>query len=326
MTGDGWPDIFLAGRGGGNRLFVNDGKGRFREAANLRKVFEWTYPCGDDNTCGVCMGDVTGDGLADIVVGQHFDHPWRDPVRIRLYVNRGMKDGMPVFEDVTEAAGLKPLAMKGPHVEIQDFDNDGRPDIYVSIVKFAGGKPHPVIFRNLGVRDGIPRFRDDAWGVNDFPTKEDISTRRSGALFQKIMRERTIEYYAPGPSGDYDNDGRLDLLLVSWWMESRTLLLRNETKAGNWLQVRVRGGKGVNRMGIGSIVNVYPPGRLGDASARIVSREISVGYGYASGQDARAHLGLGKLAECDLEIILPQGKGRLERKGVAANQLLVVQP
>ncbi len=27
--------------------------------------------------------------------------------------------------------------MKAPHVEMQDFDNDGWPDIYISIVKFA---------------------------------------------------------------------------------------------------------------------------------------------------------------------------------------------
>ncbi len=129
--------------------------------------------------------------------------------------------------------------MKAPHVEIQDFDNDGWPDIYVSIVKFADGKPYPVIFRNLGVEDGLPRFRDDALAVNDFPTAEDKAIRGSGAMFEKVIKEKKIIYMAPGPSGDFDNDGRLDLFLPNWWIESRSLLLHNETPRGNWLQVQL---------------------------------------------------------------------------------------
>jgi len=54
------------------------------------------------------------------------------------------------------------------------------------------------------------------------------------------------------------------------------------------------------------------------------SAEIAVGYGYASGQEALAHFGLGTLEKCDLEVILPHGKGRLTRKGVKANQLLTL--
>ena len=65
---------------------------------------------------------------ADIVIGHHFKTPWTTPAPIRLYLNRGVTDGVPRFEDVTEAAGLKPLPMKAPHVEIQDFDNDEAAD------------------------------------------------------------------------------------------------------------------------------------------------------------------------------------------------------
>jgi hypothetical protein len=56
----------------------------------------------------------------------------------------------------------------------------------------------------------------------------------------------------------------------------------------------------------------------------IGAREICVGYGYGSGQEAIAHLGLGPLDQCDLEVVLPHGKGRLERKGVTANQRLAI--
>src|SRR5205814_2534186 len=101
----------------------------------------------------------------------------------------------------------------------------------------------------------------------------------SGPLFDKLIKDKRIIYMAPGPTADFDRDGRLDILLPNWWIEDRSLLLRNETPGGNWLDVRVEGTRGVNRMGIGSNVKVYPAGRLGDPAALLGCREIAVGYG-----------------------------------------------
>lgn len=312
VNDDGWPDLFIACRDGGNRLFLND-RGKFREAPSSPKTFDWGPMKGDNTPCGICFGDVDRDGRLDIVVGHHYSTPWREPTPVRLYLNRGE-----AFEDVTAAAGLVPLTMKGPHVELQDFDNDGWLDLYISIVKFAGGKPHPVIFRNLGVQDGKPRFRADALAVNDFPTEADLAVRRTGDFFTKVVKDRKIIYTAPGPSGDFDKDGRLDLFLASWWLEFPSMLLRNETKAGNWIRVEVLG-KG---RGIGAAVRVYAPG-----TTTLVGRgEISTTNGYTSNQEARAHFGLGTLAECDVEVTLPHGKGKVARKGVKANQVLGVEP
>lgn len=328
VNGDGWPDVFLAGRNSGNKLFINDGRGRFREVPASHANFEWQYKdTADDTPCGVCFGDVNRDGLPDIVVGQHFDRPWyTGGVPVRLYLNRGVgADKLPRFEDVTAKASLVPLPMKGPHVELQDFDNDGWPDLYVSIVYFAKGKPHPVIFKNQGAKDGLPRFHTEALAVNDFPTAQDRKTADLTEFFGRMEREQKVVYMATGPSADFDRDGRLDLFLANWWVKSRSLLLRNETEAGNWLQVAVQGGKGVNRMGIGAVVRIYPAGKLGQGAALLGAREISVGYGYGSGQEAIAHFGLGKLDQCDLEVLLPHGKGRLERKGVQANQRVTIE-
>ena len=325
FNGDGWPDVFLTSGAGDHRLLLNDGKGKFREAAGTRDVFRWKLTSGEDIPAGVCIADVNRDGLPDVVIGHHFKSPWTAPASIRLYLNRGVKDGVPRFEDVTEAAGFKPLEMKAPHVEIQDFDNDGWPDIYVSIVKFHDGKPCPVIYKNLGVKDGIPRFREDAWAVNDFPTAEDKALKRAGPLFDKVLKEKKVMYMAAGPSCDFDRDGKIDLFLANWWVESRSLLLRNETNGGNWLAVRVEGADGVNRMGVGARVDVYPAGKLGEVAALLGSREIAVGYGYCSGQEARAHFGLGAEASVDVVVTLPHGKGKRTHKGVKANQTLTVK-
>lgn len=323
VNNDGWPDFFLASSSG-NVLFLNDGRGKFAEAPGSRKVFEWKGAGGDNMVCGVCFCDVNRDGLLDVALGPHYQAQWLDPIPVRLYLNRGIKNGVPTFEDVTEKAGLSPLAMKAPHVEIQDFDNDGWPDVYASTVKFAGGQPFPVIFRHQGITDGLPRFRDDAWAVNDYPTAEDRAIKRSGPQFEKVIKEKKIIYMAPGPSGDFDNDGKLDLFLPNWWVEGRSLLLKNDTPGGNWLRVKVEGTDGVNRMGVGAKVKVYTAGKLGDPAALVGCRDIAVGYGYASGQPASAHFGLRKDEAADVEVILPHGKGTLTRKGAKANELLTV--
>src|SRR5439155_921879 len=321
----GKADVSLAP----SRLFRNEG-GRFTDISAASGACPPNY-----EGRGLATLDFDGDGLLDLVTCEQYYSP-AVKTGAALYRNKGdyrfenatAAAGLPAKFGglgVAVAAGLAPLTMKAPHVEIQDFDNDGWPDIFVSIVKFEGGRPHPLIYKNLGVRDGIPRFREYAWGVNDFPTAEDRGLRRSGALFDKILKEKKIIYMAAGPSCDFDRDGRLDLLLPNWWLDSRTLLLRNETPGGHWLDVCVAGTNGVNRMGVGSRVNVYPAGKLGDAATLLGSREIAIGYGYCSGQEAVAHFGLGSETSVDVEVILPHGKGKITQRAVAADQRLTVK-
>jgi hypothetical protein len=325
VNADGWPDLFLTGGSGDHRLYLNDGQGKFREAPGSREVFQWKNASDDNTPAGVSIADVNGDGLPDIVIGHHFKRPWVTPAPVRLYLNQGVKEGNPTYRDVTESAGLMPLAMKAPHVEIQDFDNDGLPDLYVSVVKFSGGQPYPVIYKNLGVKDGLPRFSEDVWGVNDFPTAEDRSIKGGAGGFGGEKKwEKRITYSAAAPSCDYDRDGRLDLFLADWWIENKSMLLRNETKSGNWLDVQVEGANGVNRMGVGAKVRVYAAGKR-TKEGLLGEREIAAGYGYCAGQEAEAHFGLGNVETVDLQIVLPHGKGQLVQVGVKANQRLTVK-
>lgn len=331
INNDGWPDIFLAGRNGGNRLFVNNRRGGFEEHPQSPKLFEWSFRDGDDTPCGVCFADVNLDGWMDLLIGQHYDRPWQEPVPIRLYLNRPGLSRSPtdsrsqlprVFQDVSEAAGLKPLFLKAPHVEVQDFDNDGLPDISTSIVRFDGTKTVPTIFRGTGIgAKGLPRFELTGRDTNDYPTKEDREIRRSGEFFAKVLAERKIMYTAPAPTADFDRDGRLDIFLANWFAESPSMLLRNETASeNNWLQVKLNAVSGLNRMAIGCRVKLYEAGKANEPSALIGHREIAVGFGYASGHEAVAHFGLGKRETCDLVIEFPHGLGQVTHKEIKANQ------
>lgn len=351
LNGDGWPDLFLASHLGGNRLLINDGRGRFVEPEGSRETFHWADAGGDNMVCGVAMGDVNRDGMTDIVLGQHFKTPWVKPVANRLYLNRGPRGGSPRFEDVTVAAGLDPLPLKGPHVEIQDFDNDGWPDLSVSIVKFAGGNTYPYIFRHLGggmpLAGAIPKFKLVGPEANDFPTDADRQIKQSGAFFKKMIADGKVIYMAPGPTADFDNDGRLDMFLPSWWPERRSLLLRNETTAGHWLQVSgspvgaagvtaktadatatesPAAARRVNRQRIGTRIELYAPGRMGDPTAMLGCRELSVGFGYASAQPAIAHFGLGTQTTVDVRFVAPHGGPVRELRDVRADQRIAVLP
>jgi hypothetical protein len=132
---------------------------------------------------GVAVFDYDGDGRPDIYLlnGANFDmlRGKAKPARAALYRNLGNWK----FEDVTERAGVANERW-GMGVAVGDYDNDGRPDIYVG--NFGVSR----LYHNNG--DGT--FADVA---------EKLGVARKG--------------WSTGASfGDYDRDGRLDLFVPGY--------------------------------------------------------------------------------------------------------------
>jgi hypothetical protein len=126
-----------------------------------------------DHGCGLAIGDFDGDGHDDVYFCNQLG-------RNALYRNKG--DG--TFEDVTEKAGVG----LGDRVCVAaawvDYDNDGKPDLYVTSTR--GGN---VLFRNNG--DG---------------TFTDV-TKAAG--LEHVGHSQTALFF------DFDNDGYLDLYLTN---------------------------------------------------------------------------------------------------------------
>jgi tetratricopeptide (TPR) repeat protein len=144
---------------------------------------------------GVALLDIDGDGWLDVYAVQggpfppsKIDPPFGD----RLFRNRG--DGR--FEDVTAASGLARLKGGYGHgVAVGDYDNDGRPDVFIT--RFGSY----ALYHNVG--EG--RF-EDATAIAGLGGDRDWPTSAAWA--------------------DLDNDGDLDLYVchyLRWDTEHPTL-------------------------------------------------------------------------------------------------------
>ncbi|HVO11316.1 MAG TPA: CRTAC1 family protein [Vicinamibacteria bacterium] len=283
FNGDGFPDIYVANDSDPNYLYRNDGKGHFTE------VGTWTGCALDENgaaqaSMGVAVGDVNQDGILDIFV-DNFSEDFST-----LY--RGLPGGL--FEDVSRKSGVGPATYKtlAWGAALADLDNDGDLDIAV-----MNGHIYPQIDRHpelIGTYEQRNILLDNRGplGPGAVPTFVDV-TDSAGPGWQAKRSHRGLAV------ADYDDDGRLDLLITA--LDSPPVLLHNESRTpGAWLTVTLEDRKG-GICPIGAEVKVRAGGRTwwGD---------VASGDSYMSTHDPRPHFGLGAVKVVDeVEVRWPDG-------------------
>lgn len=146
------------------------------------------------------------------------------------------------------------------------------------------GRERNVLFRN----NGDETFTEVAW-VNGADRIED---GRGLAVF------------------DYDEDGRLDLVMRNY--RAPSVLLRNSGEGGHWISFDLIGTRS-NRDAVGARVRL----RAGDDWQ---TRVVQTGSGYLSGSSRRLHFGLGEAVRVEqVEIEWPSGE-RTEIRDLAADR------
>ncbi len=288
---DGWPDIFVANDLTGNLLYHNLGKGKFEETAVLAGA-AFSEDGVEQGSMGVDFGDLDNDGWPDLYyTNSSFQS------NTLLLNNRDQ-----TFTNITNPArhGSSTYLHVGWGTSFGDLDNDGWEDLFVvnghlypEADKFAMGlkyQQQPLVFMN----------------------NHDKTFRESGAEFGLTQRWKSRGLAI----GDYDNDGRLDVLINN--LDDGPVLLHNEMpRAGHWLLIRCVGTKS-NRSAVGARLTL----RAGDLREM---REIKAGVSYLSSNDLRVHFGLGTHPKADsLEIQWPSGLVQTFQD-IRADQMLTLE-
>ena len=136
------------------------------------------------NGAGVGVGDFNNDGKQDIFFAGNM-------VESKLYLNEGDLK----FDDITKKAGINTTGKWCAGVAVVDINNDGYQDIYVcASFNTDANRRKNMLFVNQGLnKEGMPTFKEEAqkYGIDD-----------SG-------------YSTQGVFFDYDNDGLLDLYVLT---------------------------------------------------------------------------------------------------------------
>jgi enediyne biosynthesis protein E4 len=291
---DGWPDLFVANDTQPNKLYRNNTDGTFTDNAMTAGI-AFSEAGVARAGMGVDAADYDGSGRQSLVIGNFSNE------MMALYHNEGT--GLFIDEAPTSTIGKASLLTLTFGCFFFDYDLDGLPDIYASNghvsddisavqekVKYAE-PPH--LFRNLGKK------------------KFEAVTSKLGGALGRAMVGRGAAY------GDYDNDGDLDVLVMS--NNGRARLLRNDGgNQNNLLRIKTMGTSS-NRDGIGAKITVKV------TNQQKLWGVVKTGSSYASQSELPLTFGLGKSEKvASIEVVWPSG--RVDTlQDVSANQSITIQ-
>jgi tetratricopeptide (TPR) repeat protein len=289
FDGDSQLDIFVANDGTPNFLFRNCGRLHFEEVGLTAGV---AYDASGKPTAsmGVVAEDLNGDGRIDLFHTNFIDQT--NTLRWNL--------GGGQFVDGTLAANLAaPSRSKtGFGTVAFDVDNDGTLDLFV-----ANGHTDDQPWANIPMAQPPQLFLGQERGRFELVDSE------ASPYFARLVVGRGVA------SGDLDNDGQVDIVVVH--RDRLASVLRNRTRSGHWLGLRLRGTRS-GRTPIGARV-------VCSAAGRSIVRWLTSGTSYLSASDPRLWFGLGSTEKADrLEVRWPSGTVQAW-SDVPADRILDVQ-
>lgn len=272
LDGDHRLDLYVANDGTANYLFRNLGGFRFEEigeAAGVAGNAQGGYQAG----MGVACGDLDRDGRPDLFVTNFYGEG------ATFYHNLG--GGL--FVDRSAESGLLRASrfLLGFGVVLIDYDRDGRLDLMMAHGNVNDNRPFfPFAMpTRLLAGDGAGKLLD--------------VTAAAGPPWDRPHLGRALA------SGDLDNDGRVDALLIA--QNEPLVSLHNRTDGGHFLTLSLEGTRS-NRDGVGAVVTVTAGG------PRQVAQRMG-GGSYLGASDPRLSFGLGDANRVEgVEVRWPSGQ------------------
>ena len=273
---DGKIDFIVANDGEPTIAYKNMGGGKFKDVSA-----ESGLALGENgqarNGMGIDAADYQNDGAIGVLIGNF------------SYQGVGLHHeiGPSLFADVAQNAGVQQPSL--PYVTFGalfgDFDNDGWKDILIT-----NGHTDDMTERSLPEQHVLQPTQLFA---NLHNGKFAEVTKEAGPGLAQQLVGRGLA------CGDFDNDGRLDLLLIQNAGPPR--LLHNESVSQNhWITLAFVGTKS-NRDGYGTEVQLT-------AGGITQSDRVHSGSSYCSASDRRLHFGLGTASHAEkIEVKWPSG-------------------
>jgi enediyne biosynthesis protein E4 len=210
FNNDGKSDIFFAGNAVSSKLYLNQGNFKFKDITQHAGVVTTRW------CTGVAVQDFNQDGRQDIYVCTA--SPNIDKVSDNfLFINTGNVNGVPMFEDMAQSAGLLGHAYS-TQAAFLDYDLDGDVDMYLVINGLENyPKNNPVGQNNTGQgRSQDKLYRND--------------TDSSGVHFTDVSKEAGIltEGWGLGITvSDINQDGFPDIYIANDYLSNDHLYINN---------------------------------------------------------------------------------------------------
>lgn len=288
---DGWPDIYVACDSTPSMLFHNNHDGTFSEIGAAAGV-AFNEDGHEQAGMGAHAADYDGDGWVDIIKTNFSDD------NSTLYHGNG--DG--TFTESTNQAGLGGnTQFLGWGTLFLDFDNDGRPDLFI-----ANGHVYPEV-DSKNIRSTFRERKVLYWNQGNGKFK-DISLSAGLGM--------TVPFNSHGvAAADFDNDGSVEIVVNN--SHDPPSLFKNLGDHQNWIILKLTGTKS-NRDAIGARVSVRTQGGP-------QLQEVRSGGGYISQSDFRLHFGLGRATSVN-EVEIRWPSGLVEKlKNLPANKITVIK-
>lgn len=266
---DGDLDLYLANMDGDANALYRNASGHFTDVAADRGV-AWGGRAPNDSTNGTvrpCAADIDGDGRIDLLTANYGKNG--------LFLNRGRGQ----FEDASTIWWVD-IDSRYDTCALEDFDNDGRLDLYVNGTVTGGTSYRDYLYRNTGTHF------------------EDVTPDNVRAL----QADHGAQW------ADFDRDGDVDLAVTGSRPDGMHYVMRNELEPGSArrsLSVTVVDTRG-RALFPGTEVRVFAAG----THRLIGTRLVDTGSGYDSQSVTPLHFGLPTSAPIDVEVTYPHAGKR----------------